>query len=652
MKSFHLKMVLVQSFLQKCKKRKRIKHRYVLVLAETNNDQKIDAVTGEVDTYNKYFHRCVRTAVAMRKKGIKPDDIITVCSSTHFDTGVPILASFFLGAKPSNIDPRFTVPDAVYLLKQVDPKMIFVSVDGVELVEAVVRHLPQVPEIVVFGETYNHTPFADFLVESLEEAEFTPVKVTNLKETAVVYFSSGSTGLPKGICLSHLALLNTVKWSLNARNFTYYSSSPAAWASFTTTLLSAIVSGSCRIIVQKFDPLTFWKILETFKVTLGFLATTHVAILLQNPSPSNYDLSNLKFLLFGGSAMLEEQIVKIRTYVPNAYAFCIYGLSEFVNAGLGFRASHPNDLKLLIENPKSCGLPVAGFSYKIVDKISKKALGPNQSGELRIKTEYQMNGYYKMDASSEWDSDGFFRTGDIAYYDENFCFYVTDRIREIFKYQSWQISPFKIESVLKTHPAVEDAVVIGIPHTIDTERPAALVVLRKDFIDEFKQTKRRNCEWKGNSEDKSLYNVWHQIASDLENLPKLVTKNPALENDLQTPPVSPLDVSILTDMLPVDKPKEVPATSNDSNTALATTSRPDRVEQVTRNICFAQKTKCSKVFYNVLPYPKENNTDSKKKRKKEYTPSVITSDKWVEYHEECERLKMEKEREKQERKQA
>ncbi|KAK4875174.1 hypothetical protein RN001_011596 [Aquatica leii] len=127
-----------------------------------------------------------------------------------------------------------------------------------------------------------------------------------------------------------------------------------------------------------------------------------------------------------------------------------------------------------------------------------------------------------------------------------------------------------------------------------------------------------------------------------EGLPKLVSEDPALENDLQTLLVSPLDASILTDMLPVDKPKEVSATSNDSNTALATTSRPDRVEQVTRNICFTQKTICSKVFYNVLPYSK----------KKEYTPSVITSDKWVEYQEECEKLKMEKEGEKQERKQA
>ncbi|KAK4883926.1 hypothetical protein RN001_000197 [Aquatica leii] len=172
------------------------------------------------------------------------------------------------------------------------------------------------------------------------------------------------------------------------------------------------------------------------------------------------------------------------------------------------------------------------------------------------------------------------------------------------------------------------------------------------LLDKFKQTKRRNYEWEGNTEDKSLYNVWHQIASDVEGLPKLVSEDAALENDLQTPPVSFLDASILTDILSVDKPKEVPATSNDSNTALATTSRPDRVEQVTRNICFVQKTICSKVFYNVLPYPKEINTDSKKKRKKEYTPNVITSDKWVEYHEECEKLKMEKEREKQERKQA
>ncbi|KAK4880910.1 hypothetical protein RN001_004229 [Aquatica leii] len=171
------------------------------------------------------------------------------------------------------------------------------------------------------------------------------------------------------------------------------------------------------------------------------------------------------------------------------------------------------------------------------------------------------------------------------------------------------------------------------------------------LLDEFKQTKRRNYEWEGNTEDKSLYNVWHQIASDVEGLPKLVSEDPALENDLQTPSVSPLDASNLTDMFPVDKAKEVSDTSNDSNTALATTSRPDKVEQVTRNICFAQKTICSKVFYNVLPYTKENNTDSKKKRKKEYTTSVITSDKWVEYHEECERLKMEKEQKKQERKQ-
>ncbi|KAK4871845.1 hypothetical protein RN001_015969 [Aquatica leii] len=176
---------------------------------------------------------------------------------------------------------------------------------------------------------------------------------------------------------------------------------------------------------------------------------------------------------------------------------------------------------------------------------------------------------------------------------------------------------------------------------------------QKKTKDEFKQTKKRNYEWEGNTEDKSLYNVWHQIASDVKGLPKLVSEDPALKNDLQTHPVSLLDASILIDMLPVDKPKEVPGTSNDSNTTLATTSRPDRVEQVTRNICFAQKTICSKVFYNVLPYPKKNNTDSKKKkRKKEYTPSVITSDKWVEYHEECERLKIEKEREKQERKQA
>lgn len=88
-----------------------------------------------------------------------------------------------------------------------------------------------------------------------------------------------------------------------------------------------------------------------------------------------------------------------------------------------------------------------------------------------------MNGYYNMDSSNAWDSDGWIRTGDICYYDEDYCFYVVDRLKELIKYRGWHVSPALLEGILLQHPAVKMAVVIGVPHDQDNEHPLALVVL-------------------------------------------------------------------------------------------------------------------------------------------------------------------------------
>lgn len=107
-------------------------------------------------------------------------------------------------------------------------------------------------------------------------------------------------------------------------------------------------------------------------------------------------------------------------------------------------------------------------------------LGINQHGELRIKTDAAMVGYYNMDSSVAWDEDGWLRTGDIAYYDKDFCFYIVDRIKEMLKYQSWHVVPALIENIIRTHPSVKECVVFGVPHEIDGDHPAALVVLKDE----------------------------------------------------------------------------------------------------------------------------------------------------------------------------
>lgn len=98
-----------------------------------------------------------------------------------------------------------------------------------------------------------------------------------------------------------------------------------------------------------------------------------------------------------------------------------------------------------------------------------------------------MNGYYKMDSSDAWDSDGFLKTGDIAYYDEDHFFFIVDRIKELLKYQKWHISPVKLEAILLTHPTVLACIVIGIPHQVDGDHPMGVVVLKESAVGTVKE---------------------------------------------------------------------------------------------------------------------------------------------------------------------
>lgn len=116
-----------------------------------------------------------------------------------------------------------------------------------------------------------------------------------------------------------------------------------------------------------------------------------------------------------------------------------------------------------------------------MDLKTGKALGPMEKGEIRIKSDAGFKGYIdaRNNAEDHLDSDGFVKSGDIGYYDEDNCLYFCDRLKEMFKYRSWHVVPASIEAMIYEHPAVLETVVIGIPHEIDDHHPLALVVLRQ-----------------------------------------------------------------------------------------------------------------------------------------------------------------------------
>lgn len=142
----------------------------------------------------------------MRARGVTCNDIIALCSSNHFNSCVPVIATSFLGAKITCLDPMLSLKDTVYLIKQVSPKMIFIGKESIELIERAIEEAQLQTEIVVFGLSTMHSEFADFFAPKADE-NFQPIEVENNRETALILFSSGTTGMPKGICLSHYSLL-------------------------------------------------------------------------------------------------------------------------------------------------------------------------------------------------------------------------------------------------------------------------------------------------------------------------------------------------------------------------------------------------------------------------------------------------------------
>nr|CAH7742818.1 unnamed protein product [Callosobruchus chinensis] len=404
----------------------------------------------EEDTYENLLPRCIRVAMALKSRGLTKDDVVTICSTNHKDSSVPFIACLFLGIPVASLDPMLSALDTTHLLKEVTPKVLFVVPKSLELIDSCLIEADIEAEVIVFDETEDHTSFSDLLMPYEGESEFVPELVTDLYQTAVILFSSGTTGLPKGIMISHYALLMQCHTLAETHNFGSIILSYATlyWISTVLILTVMTYTGGARVICSKFDPNHTWFLLEKYQITSMFVPPSQMAELIACGRPENLDTSRLHTCVSGGAATSETLMKEIRDLLPGTFVFQMYGQSELAGAITMFNASSVKDVLLLDKKPSSVGKVIPGICCKVVDPDTDELCGPNQSGELRLKSKLSMNGYYGRDSSDSYDSDGWLRTGDKVYYDEDMCFYIVDRIKEMLKYKSWHVAPAMIEQVI------------------------------------------------------------------------------------------------------------------------------------------------------------------------------------------------------------
>lgn len=183
------------------------------------------------------------------------------------------------------------------------------------------------------------------------------------------------------------------------------------------------------------------------------------------------DISSIRHYLCGGSIVAEELCAQMRRHLPNGDVCVGYGLSEI--GGIASFNKPPRS--------GSVGLLCNGVQTKLVNEDGKQC-GINETGELSLKVPFKFAGYYGNDDMTQnaFDSDGWFLTGDVGYFDADGYLYIVDRKKDILKYCNYQISPSEIESLLIQHPAIKQVCVVGVPDLICTDLPAAVIVKQDD----------------------------------------------------------------------------------------------------------------------------------------------------------------------------
>jgi long-chain acyl-CoA synthetase len=297
-------------------------------------------------------------------------------------------------------------------------------------------------------------------------------------DTAVILYTSGTTGKPKGAELTHANLVRNVEvavgmWGFDERTVTL--GALPLFHSFgqTCALNATIKAGGCVTFIPRFDAATALEIIERDRVRVFEGVPTMYAGMLHVEDRQRYDTSTLELCISGGAAMPAE----VMRGFEEAFGCKIlegYGLSETSPVACFNRPERERKVG-------SIGLPIEGVEMKVVDDQGKE-VPQGAVGEIVIRGHNVMKGYWNRPEATEEaiDSDRWFRTGDMAKVDEDGYFFIVDRKKELIIRGGYNVYPREIEEVIYEHPAVREAAVIGIPHAELGEEVGAAVALKPD----------------------------------------------------------------------------------------------------------------------------------------------------------------------------
>jgi acyl-CoA synthetase (AMP-forming)/AMP-acid ligase II len=434
----------------------------------------IDGPSDRTITYAQLTAAVDGVASGLAARGFKKGDVFAIYSPNMPEYAVAFFGVARAGGVSTTINPLYTANEIRFQLLDAGAKYLVTVPQNLAKARESLEGT-SVEEVFVFGEAEGATPFASLIREGTPPA----VEIDARNDLITLPYSSGTTGLPKGVMLTHHNLVSNLAQTNAVEQLAQTEVLIGVLPFYHIYGMVVVMCGALRVgatvvTMPRFDLEQFLSLIQHYGVTTGYLVPPVVLALAKHPVVDRYDLSTLTNVM-SGAAPLAEAVATTCATRNNIIVRQGYGLTE---ASPVTNTNPPHgDIRVT-----SVGPPLPNTELRIVDLESGQDSPTGDLGEIWVRGPQVMKGYLgNSDATRAMiDEDGWLHSGDIGRADEDGYLYVVDRVKELIKYKGSQVAPAALEAILQSHPAVADVAVIPSPDEEAGEVPKAFVVLKPD----------------------------------------------------------------------------------------------------------------------------------------------------------------------------
>ncbi|MEN8677641.1 MAG: class I adenylate-forming enzyme family protein, partial [Alteriqipengyuania sp.] len=505
--------------------------RAIALLGQSHGDRDFVIYQGERMTYDAWFRAVATLAHEFQSRGIGKGDRVALAMRNLPEWPVVFFAAVTIGAICVPLNAWWTGGELAYGLANSGTKLLVCDEERWERIAELRDQCPELENVLVTrheGELKDASRLEDILgtpdtykdlpTRTLPEVDIAP------EDDATIFYTSGTTGKPKGALGTHRNLCTNIMSSgfgAACAVLRRGEEIPAPQPKTTLTviplfhvtacsagLMGAIAAGNTMIFMYRWDPVEAFQIIEREKVNSTGGVPTIAWQLLEHPERKNYDLSSIEAIAYGGAPAAPELVRRIHQEF-GALPGSGWGMTETMATVTGHSSED------YLNRPDSCGPAVAVADLKIMSEDGTRELPTGEIGELWARGPMIVKGYWdNPEATAETFIDGWVRTGDLARLDEEGWCYIADRAKDMIIRGGENIYSSEVENVLYDHPAVTDAALVGIAHQQLGEEPAAVVHLAPGMH----ATESELQEWV--AERLAKFKVPVKIAFSKETLPR------------------------------------------------------------------------------------------------------------------------------------